>query len=244
MIFPLKRDYFISHNSYAFCGRTMPNETSLSQPSPSSVRKRARTAWDKRIYMLLIGLVLAAGAKVLVGVFYQAPMPPSEFPEIGGDFTLQSAGGPVSLHDFSGKITVAYFGYTHCPDICSATLSNVAAAFRLLKGMDGLAQTQGVFITLDPQADRVAEVDNYARYFHAQITGLTGTDEQIGKVADRYKVGYQIDAQSRSQDSYTISHSGYIYIIRPDGRMGALLSHTTPPRDIAEAVRTWLPWAD
>ena len=51
---------------------------------------------------------------------------------IGGDFTLQSAAGPVSLKDYRGKLVLVYFGYTFCPDICPTSLAATAEGLKLL----------------------------------------------------------------------------------------------------------------
>lgn len=206
--------------------------------------KAQKSSWSQRFYLLLIGIILASGVKMIVGWLHQGPMPPSEYPGIGGDFTLQSKQGPVSLHDYRNKVVILFFGYTQCPDICPTTLANIASSFRLLKGMGGEdAKVRSLFITLDPEKDTADEIDLFTQYFHSRITGLTGTPEEIAKVADLFKVGFQ-KRKTNSKLGYTVDHSAYIFIIRPDGSLGNLLSHTTPPKDIVNALKPWLSWAN
>lgn len=211
-----------------------------TNPLPS---KRKRIPWDKRIYLLLIGLILASAVKLVIGWMTPGPLPPTNYPGIGGDFTLQGAQGPASLDDYRDKVVVVFFGYTQCPDICPQTLTNIAAAFRLLKGIDELEKVQGIFITLDPERDQIEKVSSFARYFHTRILGLTGTQEQIAAVANQFKVAHEKQAIESSALGYSIGHAGYIFIIRPDGSLGNILSHTSTPKEITEAIRPWLDWA-
>ena len=205
-------------------------------------KKHKKSGWDKRIYLLLTGLVLASAVKLVFDLAIQGPLPPSDYPDIGGNFTLNNIDGPVSLDDFSGKVVVIFFGYANCPDICPTALSNVAAAFRKLKEMGDSHHVQGLFITLDPERDSVTHMDSFVKFFHPNIVGLSGDRRQIDDTATRYRVGHHKETSS-STLGYSIAHTGYLYIIRPDGSVGELLSHNSTPKNIAKAVMRWLPWA-
>ncbi|MDX8411038.1 MAG: SCO family protein [Mariprofundaceae bacterium] len=195
---------------------------------------------DKRF--ALLSLVLAISLSVMAfGMWNLNRLPPSKYPDMGGDFVLQSASGPVSSKDIDGKVVALFFGYTHCPDICPATLNNVAEAFDLLDEEE-LAATEALFITLDPERDTPEVMSAYASHFHRKITGLSGSSDSIAKVAKSFFVGYQKDA-SDSSLGYTITHSSYVFIIRPDGSVGDFLSHSASVDELAQAIRRWLPWA-
>ena len=210
----------------------------------------------------LIVLAVIAGASLVFYLFSQGPLPPSEYAHIGGDFTLESKQGAVSLSDFNGKVTVIFFGYTNCPDVCSPILSNVSVAFKMLQESGELDKTQGLFITLDPEFDTVDVITGYMNQFHPKILGLSGSQAQIGDVIKLYKVGYlkealtdamieeagshheyAIDMDKLKKLGYVVSHTSQIFIIRPDGSIGKLLSRTSTPTDIAAAIRIWMPWA-
>ncbi|MDQ6960556.1 MAG: SCO family protein, partial [Mariprofundaceae bacterium] len=98
--------------------------------------------------------ILLAIAVALIGfaAFNLRKMPASPYPEIRPTFSLQSIGGPVSIRDIRGKVGVVYFGYTHCPDVCPATLGNIGAALRLLPAK-ARKKVRAVFITTDPARD-------------------------------------------------------------------------------------------
>lgn len=215
------------------------NSQSIQQPTTGPSK---RTTWATRINLLFLGLILATGIKLLIEVAVDAPIPPSSFPEVGGNFTLMSDQGPVSLSDFQGKVVLLSFGYTHCPDVCPTTLSNISAALRLLKESEDLPNVQSIFVSLDHERDSVEDIANYVDYFHSSMVGLTGDKNQISQIANQYKVGFQKD-EADKRGNYSMSHLSYIFVIRPDNQIGELLSHTTPPKEIVEATRHWLPWS-
>jgi protein SCO1/2 len=97
---------------------------------------------------------------------------------VGGDFTLQSNTGNYSLTQSRGKVVLIYFGFTSCPDVCPTTLSNIAQAF---KGLDSkeIMKVQTLFISVDPERDKLDRLQEYAAFFHPQILALTGSLEGV-----------------------------------------------------------------
>ncbi len=217
--------------------------TSSSQQNP-----RTKPSWGKRLSLVAIGLILAWRGKLIVAEVDPRPMPPSRFTDIGGDFTLEAVRGPVSLHDFRGKVVVLYFGYMHCPDVCPAALANVAAAFRLLRGLGEIEKVDGIFVTLDPDRNSVEKTDAFARYFHNRIVGLSGDHQQIAAAARAFKVAYEkhqlAAGLTSTRADYSIDHSDYVYIVRPDGQIGEVLGQSSTPKDIVEAIKPWLRWTN
>ena len=76
-----------------------------------------------RIVLLAILALVSIGLGVWFGNQASAPETASGYAHMGGDFTLQSSSGPVSLADYRGKVVAIYFGYTHCPDVCPTSLA-------------------------------------------------------------------------------------------------------------------------
>lgn len=154
----------------------------------------------------------------------------------GGDFSLVSADGPVSLRDFRGKIVLLFFGYTSCPDVCPVDLGILAQALNRLEPNE-VESVQGLFISLDPARDTPAILKSYTNHFHSRILGLTGAQEQVGNVARLYGVKYnQVELENSGLD-YVINHSAAIYLISPDGRLRFIFPHATPAKMLVEAVR-------
>ena len=189
--------------------------------------------------LLAAAVIALAGLLVWVAGFWEPdgahrPVTLAEAPK-GGDFTLHSAGGPVSLKDLHGKVVVLYFGYTFCPDICPTSLGFTSQALSALEPAE-LAQVQTLLVTLDPERDTLDKLKSYTAYFHPNIVGLTGTPEEIAAVAKLYDVSYA-KQETGSAGGYVVDHSAYTYIIAPDGTLFTTLGHGTPPAKVLEAIR-------
>jgi protein SCO1/2 len=153
----------------------------------------------------------------------------------GGDFTLHSASGPLSLHDLKGKVVLLYFGYTSCPDICPTSLGFTSQALSMLDKAE-LDKVQVLFITVDPERDTLDKLKSYTAYFHPSILGLSGTPEEIAKVAKSYGAVYA-KQETGSAGGYVVDHSAYTYVIAPDGSLFKSLDHGTPAPQVIEAIR-------
>ena len=156
----------------------------------------------------------------------------------GGDFTLQSAQGPVSLKDFRGKVVLIYFGYSMCPDICPTNLSMMAGALGQLS-KEELQRVQGLFISVDPERDSVQRLEEYTQYFHPVIMGITGKPEVIAELAKRYGAAYK-KVVLDSATNYVVDHSSETYVIDPQGKLVERLPHGALPEQILAAIRKYL----
>lgn len=141
---------------------------------------------------------------------------PADKALITADFTLQDGKGKtVRATDFRGRYLLVYFGFTHCPDICPTTLLLMQNA--LSKTGAVAKKIQPVFITVDPERDTPEAVADYAGHFGASMIGLSGTAKQIRHAADSFKVYYSKVEDKGSALGYVVDHSGFIYLMAPDG---------------------------
>jgi len=186
---------------------------------------------------LLVALVLG------LALFWHPELPERPLPKAalaeGGDFTLQSANGPVALKDFRGKVVLLYFGYTYCPDICPTSLAATAEGLRQLTP-DELARVAMVFISVDPKRDTLPRLKEYVEFFHSSIRGVTGTPESIAEIARRYGVFYAEQKVETAGDGYVVDHSADTYVIAADGKLVARIAHATPPEQVAASIRKYL----
>ena len=162
------------------------------------------------------------------------PLGLAEAPK-GGDFTLHSANGPLSLHDLKGKVVLLYFGYTFCPDICPTSLAFNSQALATLDKTE-LDKVQMLFVSVDPERATLDKLKAYTAYFHPSILGLSGTPEEIAKAAKLYGASYARQ-ETGSAGGYVVDHSAYTYVIAPDGSLFKSLDHGTPPPQVVEAIR-------
>ncbi|KAL5709186.1 Protein SCO1 1 [Ranunculus cassubicifolius] len=132
---------------------------------------------------------------------------------IGGPFNLVNhEGKTVTEKDFCGKWTLVYFGFTHCPDICPDELIKLAAAIDKIQKAG--IEVVPVFITVDPERDTVEQVHDYVQEFHPKLVGLTGSPEEIKKVARAYRV-YYMKTEEEGSD-YLVDHSIIMYLMDPN----------------------------
>ena len=137
--------------------------------------------------------------------------------EFGRDFRLTDFNGqPRTLADFRGKVVVVFFGYTHCPDVCPTTLSEMASAVKKL-GAEG-AKVQVLFVTADPERDTPAVLKQYVGAFNPAFLGLRGTPEETARVAKEFKVILQKNPGA-DPNNYTVDHSSGTYIYDASGKL-------------------------
>jgi protein SCO1 len=121
-------------------------------------------------------------------------------------------GTEVTEANFKGKVTLLYFGYTNCPDVCPATLYNVD---RILKQMGPLAdRVQLLFVTVDPDRDSLPVLNQYANLFGPNIIGLRGNADQLYALARRYRVVFSVV----KTPVYSVTHSAAVYVFNAEGK--------------------------
>lgn len=157
---------------------------------------------------------------------------------VGGPFTLtDQGGGRRSLADFRGRLVLLYFGFTYCPDVCPTDLMAIGDLIRSL-GAEG-DQVQPVFVTLDPARDKPAMLRAYAASFHPRLVALTGTEDEIRRVATSYKVFFE-KVKPPGVNTYLIDHAAYVFLLDREGRFITLFPSGTPRERMAVAVREYL----
>jgi len=188
--------------------------------------------------ILVLGLLAAVSIGIGLWAGMQGRQQPAApgYADLGGDFTLVSDQGPVSLQDFRGKVVPIYFGFTHCPDVCITSLSAISAALKLLDETQR-DQVQPLFISVDPERDDPARVGEYARYFYPGMIGLTGTLDDVTKVAQQHFVIFEKVPLDDSEMGYTMDHSSIVYVVGRDGVIRSLVHHGETPEAIAQALR-------
>lgn len=157
---------------------------------------------------------------------------------IGGPFTLiNHKGETVTDASFHGRYMLVFFGYGFCPDVCPTELANLAAAMDYLG--PAADKVQPVFITVDPARDTPEYLAQYVAHFHPDLIGLTGTEGEIRKVAKAYRVFYA-RAPSEKPGEYLVDHSSFVYLMGPDGDYVAMFRHQTDPKEMANAVASFV----
>lgn len=160
---------------------------------------------------------------------------------IGGEFKAMSPKGEVALSDFHEKITMIFFGFTYCPDICPTTLSTMNKAIKRLPE-EKRDQVQVLFMTLDPKRDTLDKLKEYTGFFNPQFLGLRIADElKLNAVLKQYAVTYKsFVPEGKSAEEYTLDHSTQSYLIGKDGKIREVIHHGSSPQHIAKLLERYL----
>ncbi len=150
---------------------------------------------------------------------------------IGGPFSLiDGAGHAVTERDFRGRWMLVYFGYTHCPDACPTTLSDLGAALDRLPSAQR-ARFVPIFITVDPARDTPSVMGAYVHAFGPDFVGLSGSDVAVAAAAHGYRV-YAQKHPGKGGD-YSMDHSSLIYVMDPAGNFSTVIGDNSAPPAIA-----------
>lgn len=196
----------------------------------------------KGILYGLLALCVALLAGVAMLLFRTAPPGGTQTvsegrADIGGPFNLvDDQGRPVSEADLKGKVSLIYFGYSFCPDICPTDLQQIAQALDMLEGNP--ADAQGIFITIDPERDTPEHMAEHVKLFHPDLRGFTGTPAQIEVAAKAYRAYYKkVSAEQAGSSDYLMDHSAFIYLMDRDGQFVRVFGHGVDPAELVAAIR-------
>ncbi len=154
--------------------------------------------------------------------------------QIGGPFSLiDETGNRVTDKDVIDGLTLIYFGYTFCPDICPADNGRNADAVKILE-QEGI-MVKPVFISIDPARDTPEVLAEFTDYLHPRMLGLTGTPEEVAAASRAYKTFYQKE-DTDDEEFYLVNHSTSTYLMAPDYGLLQFFPRTTTAQEMADAV--------
>jgi protein SCO1 len=144
-------------------------------------------------------------------------------------------GQPFTLSQQTGVVTLLFFGFTNCPDVCPTTLADLAAARKKL-GTDG-DKIRVVLITVDPARDTPERLGRYVQTFDPTFIALSGTEAELQAVYQSYGVTAIRRDVPNSALGYTIDHNASVYVIDQSGHWRALISNGAAIDDIVADLR-------
>lgn len=184
----------------------------------------------RRFIFVTLTVLLLAGCAAPVelhGSEYQTSEPAPDIP------LATSHGDRFSLEAHHGQVVLVYFGYTHCPDICPATLSDLKWVHQQLAAADDLLQV--VFVSIDPARDDPASVQSYLDRFNESFIGLIGSQAELEPIIAEYGVLAQRDPGE--DDNYTMTHTSRVFLIDQEGILRTNYTFDEPREDILADVR-------
>lgn len=195
----------------------------------------------KRIILLLLWLLAISLAGFVAWNVFQAKndedfcrgdmVVPENFIEDTSIEAVNHLGQAVTSAELVDGLTLLYFGYTFCPDICPVDIVRLAEVKDILteKGID----ITPIFISIDPERDTPEEINNFVTYTHKDMIGLTGSKRQIDKLTRNFHVTAQ---KNESEDEfYTITHTAFFYLIDENGFI-SMYDRSQSPEEVADAI--------
>jgi len=133
-----------------------------------------------------------------------------------------------------GKLTFLYFGYTHCPDACPTTMSDLGAALRA-QSPRIRSRVDVVFVTVDPRRDTPRVLRAWLNHFSRSFVGLTGSEHQI-MAAERAAGVPLAPAEKVKGKNYSVAHSSLVLPYSPDGLAHVVYSQGFRTRDYVHDI--------
>lgn len=185
------------------------------------------------IPMLLAAVLLSACSQPQPPQLKQGTLLPSA--KAIADFQLTDQHGkPFTRNNLMGKWSFAFFGYTHCPDVCPTALSMLAQVMKKLEKdstLDTLPQV--IFVSVDPERDTPELLAQYLPYFNPDFVGVTGDPQQLLLLTRQLGIMYG-KAPGDDADDYLVDHSASIILFDPNGNFLALFGMPHDPDLIAQ----------
>jgi protein SCO1 len=137
---------------------------------------------------------------------------------------IDQHGEPFGRRNLDGQWSLMFFGYTNCPDFCPTTLATLAVMEKNMRSARAAARPRVVFMSVDAKRDTPQQLAKYVPLFDSEFIGVTAPDQKtIERVARELGVAVVI-TPTADGSSYTVDHSGAIFVIDPEGRIAAILT--------------------
>lgn len=162
------------------------------------------------------------------GGFYE---PPKEAQPLGD--AVDQHGEPFDLEDYRGKVVFVYFGYTHCPDACPATLSEWMEVKELLG--DDAEDVAFAMVTVDPSRDTPERMGEYLGFWDPEFYGLVLSEEDTIEVTDAWNIMYSYRDRD-SSGGYLVDHEVSSFVVDKDGNLRLTYPLGFDPELMAEDI--------
>lgn len=185
----------------------------------------------------LVGIV--AFIALIVGLFVATRIaPPGASPEFLQAYPEPRQLAPVQLTSHKGNVlnnewfkekwTLAFVGYTYCPDICPTTLAELKGAYPKLQAIDSEYPINVLFLSVDPKRDTQERLDEYIQFFNPEFTAATAEHKELFPLVRSMGMAYAI-VDSTDKPDYLVDHSASVVLINPNGHVvGRFRPHHEP----------------
>jgi protein SCO1 len=186
----------------------------------------------KKLWLFVFLLMLVACSPA------PAPVESNSTDITGADFAKELAltdhtGKPRTMSDFTGKVVVMFFGFTHCPDVCPTTMNDLKQAMKLLGEKSN--EVQVLFVTVDPERDTQEVLAKFVPSFDARFIGLRGNAQETEETVKNFKIFYA-KVPGKDKADYSIDHSAGMYVFDKKGKVRLYMGYGQKPAEIASDI--------
>jgi protein SCO1 len=150
-------------------------------------------------------------------------------------FSLQSAGGTLSAENLKGSWTLVFIGFTHCPDICPTTLTDLAKTQAIWAKSDIPNKPKLLFLSIDPDRDTPEVLAKYAAFFSKDTITATAPEPQLAEFTRALGLVYMKVPQG---ETYTMDHSATLVLLNPNAEFAGIIRPPLNPQAIAQDLLT------
>ena len=141
----------------------------------------------------------------------------------GSSFSLKDINNEIITEEsFNGPVTVLFFGFTYCPDVCPITLNKINLVMNKLDKKD-LDKLKVFFISIDPERDTPEVLKDYLSSWENKFYGITGEPEKIFLLSRSWGI---LSERIFSDDgtNYNVNHSSSVIILK-NGKYADRITH-------------------
>jgi protein SCO1 len=187
---------------------------------------------------ILLATIIMSFIVILTSTFFFAEYlsrqnTPKNISQIINNINLvDHTGSKFVAKTLENKPSLIFFGFTHCPEICPTTLSQLSEVTERLKSK--IMTTNIIFITVDPQRDTQEHLKDYMSNFNENVIGITGEIMDVKKLADNWGVFFE--RISSSKDDYTFNHTATVFMLDKKGDYKGTISWGENENSIIQKV--------
>ena len=137
---------------------------------------------------------------------------------------VDHSGEALNRTSLYGKWSLMFFGYTHCPDICPASLQTMSDMVQAIEDPDVADAVRVYFVSVDPERDNSEVLASYVTYFNSDFTGATAIPEKLNPLTRSLGIAHDIRNKVEGNPVYDVDHSSAIVLINPKAEFAGIFS--------------------